>query len=256
VLWETAGETTPPSINDQIASGIGGAFLGEPLFRMASLLSERGGQVPRFWRELGAAAISPPTGFNRLVFGDRFDAVLPSRHPTFNWRLQLGGSWTAHNGLGASQSVSRSEAIAGFALAYGLPGKPDYSYTRPFDYFNFEFTASSANILENIMARGLLVGTRYGTGEAYRGAWGLYGSYDYIARPRSSASRASLSRSVPLPSGGFRKRWRSKARPSPASATGRGGPFMASVSATTTTALPRKDSSRSASFSVTQRALM
>ena len=54
VLWETAGETTPPSINDQIASGIGGTFLGEPLFRMASLLLEEGGQVPRFWRELGA----------------------------------------------------------------------------------------------------------------------------------------------------------------------------------------------------------
>jgi hypothetical protein len=193
VLWETAGETTPPSINDQIASGIGGTFLGEPLFRMASLLLEKGGHVPRFWRELGAAAISPPTGFNRLVFGDRFDAVLPSRHPTFNWRLQLGGSWTAHNGLGASQSVRRSEAIADFALAYGLPGKPDYSYTRPFDYFNFEFTASSANMFENIMARGLLVGSRYGAGEAYRGVWGLYGSYDYIAPQIFRVSSTALS---------------------------------------------------------------
>ena len=78
-----AGETTPPSKNDQIASGIGGTFLGEPLFRMASMLLESGGQAPRFWRELGAAVISPPTGFNRLVFGDRFDAVFPSRHPPF-----------------------------------------------------------------------------------------------------------------------------------------------------------------------------
>lgn len=193
VLWETAGETTPPSINDQIASGIGRTFLGEPLFRMASLLLERGGQVPRFWRELGAAVISPPTGFNRFVFGDRFDAVLPSRHPTFNWHLQLGGSWTAHNGLGASQSVSRSEAIADFALAYGLPGKADYTYTRPFVYFNFEFTASSASIFENIMARGLLVGSRYGAGEASRGVWGLYGSYDYIAPQIFRISSTALS---------------------------------------------------------------
>ena len=29
VLWEIAGETTPPSRNDQIASGIAGSFLGE-----------------------------------------------------------------------------------------------------------------------------------------------------------------------------------------------------------------------------------
>jgi hypothetical protein len=63
-LWEMGGETTSPSFNDQIASGIAGAFFGEPLFRMASLLLEGGGKTPGFWRELGAAVISPSTGFN------------------------------------------------------------------------------------------------------------------------------------------------------------------------------------------------
>ena len=33
-LWEIAGETTLPSRNDQIATGIGGTFFGEPLFRL------------------------------------------------------------------------------------------------------------------------------------------------------------------------------------------------------------------------------
>ncbi len=87
-LWETFGETTPPSLNDHIASGIGGTFVGEPLFRMASLLLERGGDSPGFWRELGAAVLSPSTGFNRLVFGDRFDAVFPSRDPAVFVRLR------------------------------------------------------------------------------------------------------------------------------------------------------------------------
>src|SRR5918993_3623392 len=36
-FWEIAGETTPPSRNDQITTGIGGAFLGEAMFRMANL---------------------------------------------------------------------------------------------------------------------------------------------------------------------------------------------------------------------------
>ncbi|HEV8311049.1 MAG TPA: DUF3943 domain-containing protein, partial [Methylomirabilota bacterium] len=80
-LWETAGETSPPSLNDHIASGIAGTFVGEPLFRMASLLLEGGGERPGFWRELAAAVLSPPTGFNRLVFRDRFAAVFPSRNP-------------------------------------------------------------------------------------------------------------------------------------------------------------------------------
>jgi hypothetical protein len=31
LLWETVGETTPPSLNDNIASGIGGSFVGASL---------------------------------------------------------------------------------------------------------------------------------------------------------------------------------------------------------------------------------
>ena len=57
VLWELGGETGPPSINDQITTPIAGSFLGEPLFRMASLLLEGGGGgTPGFWRELGASS--------------------------------------------------------------------------------------------------------------------------------------------------------------------------------------------------------
>ena len=36
-MWEVAGEATPPSRNDQISTGVGGAFLGESLFRLANL---------------------------------------------------------------------------------------------------------------------------------------------------------------------------------------------------------------------------
>ena len=89
LFWEIAGETTPPSRNDQINSGIGGSFLGEALFRMSSLMLERGGGVPKFWRELGAAVVSPPTGFNRLAFGERFDPVYSSRDAAYYSRLGL-----------------------------------------------------------------------------------------------------------------------------------------------------------------------
>ena len=78
--WEIAGETTPPSRNDQVSTGIGGSFLGEALFRMSNLWLERS-NLPKFWREAGAAAISPPVGFNRLAFGNRFDAIFPSNEP-------------------------------------------------------------------------------------------------------------------------------------------------------------------------------
>ncbi len=180
-LWELGGETGPPSINDQITTPIAGSFLGEPLFRMASLLLENDGSPPGFWRELGAAALSPPTGFNRLVFGNRFDAVFPSHAPAISTQFQLGVALNTHLTGPATSDFKQNEATADFQLAYGLPGKPGYSYTRPFDYFNFQFTASTANIFENIIIRGLLAGAPYGAGDSYRGVWGLYGTYDYIA---------------------------------------------------------------------------
>lgn len=193
LLWEYAGESTLPSINDQVATGIGGLFLGEPLFRMASLLLENSaGGSPGLWRELGAAALSPATGLNRLAFGDRFGGVFPSYSPAIYTRLDVGASLASHyssnvnanaglDAPAAYQIPQRHEASAGFTIAYGLPGKPDYEYTRPFDYFNLEFVASTSNTFESIFSRGLLVGTTYELGPNYRGIWGLYGIYNYAA---------------------------------------------------------------------------
>lgn len=193
VLWEFAGETGAPSINDQITTPIAGSFLGEPLFRMASLLLESDGGRPGFWQELGVAVLSPPTGFNRLVFGNRFDAVFASHNPAISTRFQLGASVNMVLTGPATSKFRENEATADFQLAYGLPGKPGYSYTRPFDYFSFQATASSANTFENIITRGLLVGAPYAVGDSYRGVWGLYGTYDYIAPQVFRVSSTALS---------------------------------------------------------------
>jgi hypothetical protein len=191
--WEIAGENTRPSLNDQIASGVGGTFLGEALFRMSSLVLEKADGVPRFWREVGAAVISPATGFNRLAFGYRFDTIFPSNNPVRYARLGLGFMGTAQNDQGTSTQLTRNEAQVDFSLEYGLPGSPNYGYHRPFDYFAFQATASSANVFENVMTRGLLVGTEYGEGKEYRGIWGLYGSYDYISPQTFRISSTALS---------------------------------------------------------------
>ena len=193
-LWEIAGENTHPSRNDQIASGGGGSFLGEALFRMANLVLEQGGGLPRFWREVAATAIAPSAGFNRLAFGGRFDRVFSSRNAAYYSRLQIGYSGNVKRDFDPSSAdFRRNEAQIDFALDYGLPGNPGYDYTRPFDYFNFQATASSANKLENVMTRGLLVGRSYEAGDTYRGVWGLYGSYDYIAPQTYRVSTTALS---------------------------------------------------------------
>jgi hypothetical protein len=175
-----------------IATPIGGTFLGEPLFRMANLLLESDDGRPGFWRELGAAIISPPTGFNRLVFGNRFDAVYPSHRPATFMRLEAGGTLTSssHN---VASNVNEHGAVGEFTLTYGLPGKPGYGYTRPFDYFDFHVSAATANTLETISTRGLLAGKSYASGDTTRGIWGLFGSYDYISPQVFRVSSTALS---------------------------------------------------------------
>jgi hypothetical protein len=192
-FWEIAGETTPPSKNDQINTGIGGAFLGEAFFRMASLVLEHE-EISPFWRELGAAVISPSLGFNRLAFGKRFDAVYPSHDPEYYSRVNLGVSGSTQSEAGTSTtSVRKLEAQADYAIDYGLPGKPGYTYTRPFDYFTFQAAASTANGFENLSTRGLLVGRDYDLGPDYRGIFGVYGSFDYFAPQTFRVSSTALS---------------------------------------------------------------
>ena len=248
-IWEIAGETDLPSINDQITTGTAGALLGESLFRMSSLLLEGGGEHPGFWRELGAAVLSPPTGFNRLMFGGRFKAVFPSHDPALFMRLRWGVStdlFKTNNLLlnegSAYTDRKHSEAILDFSFSYGLPGKTGYTYNRPFDYFKFEFAAQTSahghNFIQDVMVGGLLYGTDYEVGENYRGIWGLYGSYDYIA-PAIFRVSSPPSRSERPNSGGSRATWPCRDRPWPASASAPPAPFRGPTACAITTMVRR-----------------
>jgi hypothetical protein len=192
-LWEIAGEKTPPSKNDQVASGIAGSFLGEPLFRMAHLALKSGSSVPPAWREWMAGAISPPVGFNRLAFGSRFEGAFSDHDPAYYGRLHMGYTHVTRHDFISLPGFKSNMAQVDFALDYGLPGKPGYTYTRPFDYFNIQALFSSANGVENLTTRGLLFGTDYAAGDNARGIWGLYGTYDYLAPQIFHVSTTSLS---------------------------------------------------------------
>jgi hypothetical protein len=197
-IWETYGETSNPSINDQVASGTAGAFIGEELFRMSNVILEGGGEKPGFWRELGAAFVSPTNGLNRFMFGDAYSPILKSRHPAIFYSLKAGGGI---NNLvkneGSGTSVGHEVGTADYSMAYGLPGKPGYLYLRPFDYFDFELNGlvQKNGHFESVMTRGLLFGKKYESREDNaRGVWGIYGSYDYLSPQvyRISTTAASL----------------------------------------------------------------
>ena len=195
-LWEVAGETDPPSLNDQITTTFAGSFLGEALFRTANLVLRSGDGKPGTGRTALAAMISPTSAINRLAFGDRFDAAYPSDDPAVFYSISFGARRnTTLTDLAGLADIKKDRAVAAFSIDYGMPGKPGYTYDQPFDYYHFEATATSSSnaIPENIMVRGLLHGTDYSSGPNYSGIWGLYGSYDYFSPEIFKVSSTGLS---------------------------------------------------------------
>lgn len=197
-LWEIAGETSPPSWNDQIASGIAGSFLGEALFRIGNLVLETGPSPPRNGRRLVAAATASPLSFNRRAFGRRFDRIYPSRDAAYYRRIRVGATATTSTRGDAGVHLRPREGVLDVSMEYGLPGRDGYRYSRPFDYFSLQATATTGSGLESVLLRGLLAGRGYQLGRAVRGTWGLYGNYDYIAPQlfRISSTAVSLGTTV------------------------------------------------------------
>lgn len=191
-MWEIAGETSPPSWNDQIASGIAGAFLGEALFRVGNLVLESGPTPTRSGRKLVAAVTSPPLSFNRRAGGRRFDGIYPSRDAAYYRRIYIGGSGTTQTRGGADLNLQPTEGVLDVSMEYGLPGAEGYTYSRPFDYFSLQATATTGSGLESVLLRGLLMGSGYSLGSGHHGAWGLYGNFDYISPQLFRVSSTAL----------------------------------------------------------------
>jgi uncharacterized protein DUF3943 len=196
-IWKMAGETDPPSIDDMITTGQAGSLLGEALYRMADLVITEGhGKKRDKRREFLAVLVSPPVAVNRRVFRDRFRTQLSDTLPATSWQVRLGATLDAlARDYSAPATLLRRDATAEFSMSYGLPGRPGYDYTRPLDYFDFQisFLSRASNPIENVMIRGLLVGSKTGEGVKARGIWGLYGSYDYISPYLFRVSSTALS---------------------------------------------------------------
>jgi hypothetical protein len=190
-LWEIAGETTPPSRNDQIASGIAGSFLGEPLFRISRLLLERADNRPGAWRTLGSVLASPPTGINHLLVGNPAGTPGSDAVPFSDIRVQFGVTAIPSSRSQTGYSLAFDQPRLALSMDYGYPGNSNYRHERPFDYFRIESSASDEG-LEHLSTRGLIAGADYGAGRL-GGIWGLYGTYDYFSPDDFRFSSTSFS---------------------------------------------------------------
>src|SRR5262249_18004261 len=129
-LWEGAGEPPGPSLNDQITTAFGGSFLGETLFRMAAWWRPSGDGDPGFFRQAGAAIISPAGAVNYYAFDDRY-GKFDKYDPSVYTRIGAGVNRNTHaSATGIERDTTRTQAVGEYEMDYGLPGQPNYKYDR------------------------------------------------------------------------------------------------------------------------------
>ncbi|HET6923516.1 MAG TPA: hypothetical protein VFI16_10260, partial [Anaeromyxobacteraceae bacterium] len=142
-----------------------------------------GRERPGLWRGLGAFLLSPPTGVNRMIFGDAYRTFDFDRQPV-TYLQAFAGVGVAYDRTPVEQSGDETAgtAHAGLRLAFGLPDERGFPVRHPFDHFDLAFTVAATereSPFGALFIRGMLAGTRIEG--SWRGLWGLTGVFDYVA---------------------------------------------------------------------------
>lgn len=136
-MWELMGETQKPSVNDLIDTSFGGTIIGEALFRLANeVLDDSLSGPERTFRELGAAALSPMYGLQRVASGRAFRDGYPPRRKTRTFVQIEGGINRLTAETLEGDTAYEPSLHVGIDVVYGdlLPEAP-HRDIQPFQFF-------------------------------------------------------------------------------------------------------------------------
>ncbi len=182
-MWEMFMEKEYPSTNDIIATPIGGAAIGEVLYRTSDIvLDDRTQGWGRFGRELAAFVISPMRGFTRLVTGRAWQrrATTGRRFgtPPVSVSFGLGSRVLVYHD---NDNVNKGGLAATIAIEYG--DRYTESDCAPYDYFSF-FTELNAIKTQPLLSRmeiiGRLLSRELIDAPSCRLSLGMYQHFDYF----------------------------------------------------------------------------
>ena len=163
--WEYFGETNQASLNDFINTTLGGIALGEMFHRAAWLVRDtQATGRSRLWKEIGAAAIDPMTGYNRFRSGaaSRVDETPEELIPTrLGSVTSVGAAWRGSN---TSEKPSTAHPLAEVDLLYGNleSGHSDVPYSA----FGVRLAFGGGSAINEARVRGRLFGEPFRNGSA------------------------------------------------------------------------------------------
>ncbi len=182
-MWEMFMECEYPSTNDIIATPIGGAAIGEVLYRSSDLvLDDRTSGGERIGRELAAFVISPMRGFTRLITGRSTERRSTSGRrfgiPPIRLSASVGAQSMSFIGW---RETPLFGAAAQINVEYGDRFAP--SRKHPYDYFSFLLglnVSESQPLLNRVEIIGRLISEDLVDKRNLKMSLGLYQHFDYF----------------------------------------------------------------------------
>jgi len=180
-MWEFFGETHNPSLNDWIATSVGGSALGEIFHRLATTVRDNTATgSARNWREMGGLLVDPVGGLNPVLDGEwgRQHANPPDRFPkNFASRMDLGLRTRGEERLWEADTT---DVFVEFEFAYGDPFFGDLG--KPYDNFDFELQLNFGDktSIGRVEGSGNLAGVFLKEAPAASHILGAFHRYDYL----------------------------------------------------------------------------
>lgn len=186
LMWELAGETDPPALNDIVSTSIGGAAIGEVFYRTSSLLlDDRDRGFSRFLRELGAGILNPVRAFNRIVTGQAWR--IRSDHALYHDFMRLPVDLSLSFGVryladGGAMTRGEYSPFLNVHLEYG--DAFNETNVRPYDFFTADLSlmlGGSQPFVSGIHLMGRLCSRQIRNGNHVKMQAGIFQHFDYYA---------------------------------------------------------------------------
>ena len=180
-MWEYLHEVHHPSLNDWVATSIGGTFLGEVFHRLSATIwdnTDTGGS--RNWREVGGFLVNPMGGVNRMIDGDwgRQFANPEDRLPkNFRSRMDIGLRTRGENQIWETDTT---DVFIEFDFEYGDMFFGDMG--KPFSSFDFQMQMNFGDktAIGRIEGSGNLAGMFLKETPSASHILGAFHRYDYV----------------------------------------------------------------------------
>jgi hypothetical protein len=182
-MWEMFMESEYPSTNDIIATPVGGAAIGEALYRTSDLiLDDRSSGGERFGREIAAFVVNPMRGLTRIITGDAWKLRSTSGRrfgiPPISIELSLGGRMLS---LWDYDEGTRAGVAAEINIEYG--DKFAGETKAPYDYFSFLMEVQGIKtqpLLSRVEIVGRLLSKEIVDKKNFKSSVGIYQHFDFF----------------------------------------------------------------------------